>query len=96
VEQARASLRGDLRDVQPARFAAPADVVEHEHPLVVDLAVLLRRDAEALERAQELTLTVRHLGQPGAAHRPRSIGEPDSIPGSAQAADVKSPRSQSA
>src|SRR5688572_8871308 len=41
VEQVR-SLRLHLRELQSARLAAPAPVDEHEHALVVELAVLLR------------------------------------------------------
>jgi len=75
AKQGRSCL-DDLREIQPAHFAPPAGVVEYKYALRIHLAELVRFDAEVLERAQELTLALRHPSQSGSGHRPGSIGDP--------------------
>src|ERR1019366_9763303 len=48
----------------PLVLPRPLRVVEHQHALIVQLAVLVRLDTEVLPTAQELTGSLRCRGQP--------------------------------
>jgi hypothetical protein len=61
VEQVR-SLRTKLGYLQTARLAPPAVVIEHEHALAVDLAVLVRLDELLLPDLDDASGGFSHLG----------------------------------
>jgi hypothetical protein len=94
--QDRRSVSLHLPDVQPARLASPAEVVEDEEMLIIELDVLVRLDARSSHGFRMLrmvsAIATRPLQLPGSG--PSTITY--SISGSAHSTELKSPRLQAA
>src|SRR5262245_40026757 len=61
--------------LQAARLATAAAAGQHEYPLVVELAVLLRLETVLLTAAQEVTEAPGHLRRPHPGARLGTIGD---------------------
>src|SRR2546423_6791938 len=89
-------LRLRVPELQPARLTAPAALAEHKHTLAIELAILVRHEADFLKAAQKVAKALYGSTSPRPAARCGSIGKHVLISGGIHSTEPKSPRSHAA